>query len=328
MADHTRCGDYLVERVPIEEERQKLETEDVYTARITAQQTSRILQFASKSFPKLDGIEHVKRVRREAHESGDTLLVILCQCKMLDRDQLSARIRDTEWAALDIAVSKVPATPPYTKDQFDRWKAVWPVAYRPLVKLKQALFSADEKEYVHQCLRLAEELCKQCDMAGGRSVAAVIGNPQARRVVAQAIDATTVSGNPLRHAVMCCIAQVADYEVAREARMTQSQTPKLDATGPESNAAAPLKRAHSPCGAAEIDDRSGYLCEGMDVFSSREPCVMCTMALVHSRIGRLFFLDSNSGGGISQYSMHSHRQLNHHFACFKCTRAEDRASES
>ena len=43
------------------------------------------------------------------------------------------------------------------------------------------------------------------------------------------------------------------------------------------------------------------------------------MALVHSRIGRVFYGHSNtvSGGLGSCYKLHTHNSLNHHFKSFK-----------
>ncbi|KAJ2683746.1 tRNA-specific adenosine deaminase subunit tad3, partial [Coemansia spiralis] len=244
-------------------------------------------------------------------EAGAAALhVILCQCGELARSQLDERLHGTEWAGLDIAVSRVPATPPHTKDQHDEWKALWPVTYRPLAKLKAPSFSDDEKAYVQMCLRQAEEL--QNATGGGRPVAAVIGNPTTRQAVARAADATAESGNPLRHAVMCCIAQVAECEIAREAHGAQ----KRPASPPEAD------------GAEGDSAEGGHLCDSMDLFTTKEPCVMCSMALVHSRIGRLFFIGrtGSSGGGISRYSIHSRKQLNHHFSCFQCTRADQHTS--
>ncbi|PIA15991.1 hypothetical protein COEREDRAFT_8947 [Coemansia reversa NRRL 1564] len=324
-SEQVECGDYLVERIPVVEEKQQLVTEDVYTARIEATQTSQILRFAAKTLPNLNGIEHVKRVRRESAEpNGKWLLVILCQCKMMDRDKLDAHLKGTEWEDSQISVNKVPSYPPYTRDQFEQWKTIWPVAYRPPVKLKKLIFNQEEEAYIQACLLEVDELCHQNYSTGSRSVAVVIGNPVTRNTVARSTDRTRETGNPLRHAAMCCIAQVAQGEVERLAtreKGTLQTRNKSDLD--DDNIHLPLKRTHEEYDSEKIEpseDVANYLCEGLDVFSSKEPCVMCTMALVHSRIGRLFFIDESESGGISHYSMHCIKALNHHFTAFKCVR--------
>lgn len=59
-----------------------------------------------------------------------------------------------------------------------------------------------------------------------------------------------------------------------------------------------------------------YLCTGYSVFCSHEPCVMCSMALVHARIKRLFFFKKNQKGGIYEYGIHENKQINHHYRCY------------
>jgi tRNA-specific adenosine deaminase 3 len=90
------------------------------------------------------------------------------------------------------------------------------------------------------------------------------------------------------------------------------------ASSPES-AASPLSRNE---GAGDTKDRrvkKAYLCTGYDVFLTHEPCVMCSMALVHSRVGRVFYTVpmAASGGLGSQHKIHSHPNLNHHFFVYR-----------
>lgn len=73
-----------------------------------------------------------------------------------------------------------------------------------------------------------------------------------------------------------------------------------------------------------------YLANSLDVYVSHEPCVMCAMALVHSRVQRVFFCYPNAyhGGLGSCYAVHSLPSLNHHFQAFHCFEAGVRFTPS
>ncbi len=63
-----------------------------------------------------------------------------------------------------------------------------------------------------------------------------------------------------------------------------------------------------------------YLCNGLDLYLTEEPDLMSSMALVHSRIRKVYYLHSSLEHGAlgSLYKIHSLSSLNHHFRVFKC----------
>ena len=66
------------------------------------------------------------------------------------------------------------------------------------------------------------------------------------------------------------------------------------------------------------DNLDIYLCTDFSVFIKCEPCVMCTMALLHSRIAELYFRDERTFyPGISQHGIHWHPKLNHKFRAYR-----------
>ena len=66
------------------------------------------------------------------------------------------------------------------------------------------------------------------------------------------------------------------------------------------------------------ENNNQYYCEGLYVFIKEEPCMMCSMALIHNRISRLYFCDTNEKEGalISKYSLDNYN-LNHHYLIFQ-----------
>ncbi|PLW57039.1 hypothetical protein PCANC_02808 [Puccinia coronata f. sp. avenae] len=108
-------------------------------------------------------------------------------------------------------------------------------------------------------------------------------------ILATAVDVRKSSGNPLRHAVVELTRTVSAQDVARP---REPQTPLHPVP---------------------------YLLTNQIVVLSHEPCLLCTMALLHSRIKHLFFLlpSPGSGGCGSVYHVHEQDGLNHKYFVWK-----------
>ena len=86
----------------------------------------------------------------------------------------------------------------------------------------------------------------------------------------------------------------------------------LEVTDPQttSNVQIPSRYA----GGKRSRDEEDYLCQDCDVVLTVEPCIMCAMALVHSRVRRVAFWENDPefGGFGGKIALHHCQKLNHH----------------
>ncbi|KAI7886418.1 cytidine deaminase-like protein [Lichtheimia hyalospora FSU 10163] len=271
-----------------------LETINVYATVVEPKQTKTVLGFVNKHLPALQKLEHCKRVRRTTlTDSKIELSLLLCEERALTLDELEKCINDHGFSGvIHPKVVPVPRHAPLNRQQFEAWKQVWPLTYREDTR-QDPKFTSDDIKVIQQHMK---EILQSDDMMRARIV-----DPAKQRIIAEAQDTRHVSSHPLHHAVMNCVDAVAKAE-----RIAATDT---------SSMGRPKRKASQ---VVEEESNSVYLCTGYDIYLTHEPCAMCAMALVHSRIGRVFYCRTTKTGCLGTlYKIHCYPSLNHHYRVFK-----------
>ncbi|XP_072900775.1 probable inactive tRNA-specific adenosine deaminase-like protein 3 [Hemitrygon akajei] len=313
----------------------EIELIEAYAASIiNKKRTSALIKYLADIYP-LSNLPHIKRVRSCRDKSEHPLEIIIClQSDLNSMDALNGEVslRDL-FPEGNVDVTglgepfqvKIPAHQPLTRPQFEVANQHWPTSFHENKQTTEALrgqlFNSEEKAKMQTFMEKAIEAAKVGKELGMEPVGAVMVNPVSDRIIAVGHDCRN-GPNPLLHAVMVCIDQVAhaqgggafNHDKYLKCYFTSAEPIGDDAV----NTAKPvlLSDDHIPKGT--VADGLPYICTGYDLYVTREPCVMCAMALVHSRIHRVFYATSSPDGALgTKYKVHTKKDLNHHYVVFK-----------
>ena len=242
-----------------------------------------------------------------------TLQFLACTTCSISSERLHQLLLSTNAFATSqtdphIRTIKVPVTPPLSHEQAKQLsQQYWPTVYKggnpfgphPAIVAR----AVDEIQgqagyYMSLATRAGEATSAE---GKGEIFGAVVverSNPAGASVVAVAGDArweninearTQCKGNVMAHAVMRVIGMVAKQRL-KAASDTQKPPHEM------SEAQQPNYFADEPLTAFEKDINSqsgltpgGYLCLDLELYLTHEPCVMCSMAINHSRFGKVVF---------------------------------------
>ncbi|XP_008579405.1 PREDICTED: probable inactive tRNA-specific adenosine deaminase-like protein 3 [Galeopterus variegatus] len=285
---------------------------------LDARQTSRLLREVSAVHP-LPAQPHLKRVRPRCDTSGPrTLEMLLCLAgpaagtrslaELLPRPAVDPRGLGQPFLVL------VPARPPLTRGQFEEARAHWPTSFHEDKQVTSALagqlFSAQERAVMQSHMEQAVQAAQQAAARGLRAVGAVVVEPASGHVLATGHDCRGAA-SPLLHAVMVCVDLVAQGQ-GRGAHDLRPHPTCSFAVAPQAIWAGTVHKLD------EDEDGLPYVCTGYDLYVTREPCAMCAMALVHSRIQRVFYGAPSPDGALgTRFRLHARPDLNHRFQVFR-----------
>lgn len=121
-------------------------------------------------------------------------------------------------------------------------------------------------------------------------------------------DTRTSTAHPLRHAVLNVVRAIAEHRASPSPVALNPNDHPSSGSSSESLAsnAPPANGAH-------------YLLTSLTVFLSHEPCIMCSMALLHSRVKEVFYVASmeQTGGCGGLACLPRLEGVNHRFGIYK-----------
>lgn len=270
----------------------------VWCCNIPASLSKPFLMFIREFITPFDpnSFHHVKRFEKiDTHSKQVILKAIVCSHEFMnDENQLQsymkANLEQNELTRnLSLYSAMLPSLQPQTKEIAQEWsEKYWPTSWKG--------------NPYHQELKSSNIVLHQEEEVMKKLISATRGAPPSTpgvTIIARECpgkDMHEILGvfydnrerSFLQHSVMSAIAGIAENEKNRRSKEGKARG-------------------------------SGYLCQDLLVYSTYEPCVMCCMALVHSRIARITYIIPSplTGGLESHYQLGDRSSLNWRFKIWR-----------
>ncbi|XP_027200485.2 putative inactive tRNA-specific adenosine deaminase-like protein 3 [Dermatophagoides pteronyssinus] len=281
-----------------------------------------IMKFLSAKLPMTKiSLDHLKRINSK---KGNFQIIVSkireSSCEM-DVDLIQKTIDEMDYDLREflhgfdpdnLCIREVAASSPLTRNQFERLSSLWPINFfedKYIAKcLDGSIFSPNYWKRIHE---LMMETLNMLNNDSSR-MSAIIVKDDCKRIVTKTIS--RIDQHPLDHAVINAVTNVSEIHRQVKKRLLED---------PDS----------FQCDNNINHYKDDYLCTNYDCFLSQEPCIMCAMALTHSRIRRVFFYDSKTLSSTTIVNkchdqpytvekMHTSPFLNHRYEVWKLSKPE------
>lgn len=288
------------------DETREVELTPAYVSLVTdPKRLSAIIAYLSNRFP-LNSLSHCLRVRKSQTPPITIELLIGLKSEV---DAMPSENLEAFKTAFGLKVQEalVPRYCPLMREQHKVWTEIWPISFRAHVPTTPL----DPSSWITpaNAETLASYMRQLFPLAANSGNACAILNSQFKELAI----ASCTNDSPLTHCAMNAINEVA-----------QKQREQMPDTRIE-HAKRSVPQSSTTEADANTDTPQEYLCNGAIAVFVREPCIMCSMALLHSRIACVIYAVPNvqSGGLGSHFSVHCEPALNHHFYAYKGFLAEE-----
>lgn len=282
----------------------------------------------TKEFNTSD-LKHLRRVKKL---DDSKIECIICSVRSARADCLIKDLGErfaSENIFQDYRLVEVPSMAPRTDHQLKACNDIWPCKYAKSEHLNQSIDGSIFSELERLILKVIvnDTLDYIRNNRDTQSVAVVFRYAEVYGVGLS--NSRLLSEHPVKHSTMMSIDSVATnagaghWQCPESGDLMTSIKKKLDSVE--------KLKDHT----IEADFLP-YLCTNYDVFVTEEPCFMCSMGLVQSRIRRLFYLDSKSldlsvgckllcypDQAIERHLVHRNKNLNHRFEAWRILLCEE-----
>ena len=290
-----------------------MELTNVYVGTIIDKKnTKKMMTIFKEIYPMLVELSHLKRVKPSIDSSLD---FIICSEEFKTIEELANDIAISNFLT-NIRIEKVPAFNPLTKNQFQQATKFWPCTFHEDRKTKELIEGTNISKEKRRLIVNYFSILTDREQSTRKSCCLVV-DPKSESILAISLDCSDQT-DPLQHAVIVALDMIAKLQGAgayenliyvKDKELKGTLTVMTDCDDKQCK--------------SFLDEGDGalqgYLGTDLELYSTVEPCIMCSMALLHSRISRLFFQKHNplSGGLSSVFKLHTEEGLNHHFEVYQ-----------
>jgi len=241
---------------------------------------------------------------------------------------------------------QIPATAATQRAHLDAKNLIWPTVYSPHLTPKPLEHTTADIERVHLAMTLivmqaqsalaAGDVCALCILERDKShisqlpIAACVLQDQFLRSPVVVSDTRNSSKHPLRHAVLNLIREVASLTTSHPYPQVQEFDtipvsgissnffrPNSTSTLESPSFYSPQDLTHQAVASTKepLQNGESYQLTNRTLYITHEPCIMCTMALVHARVKEVVFIHSmpTTGGCGGTVLVPELKTVNHRF---------------
>ncbi|KAL9086403.1 MAG: hypothetical protein Q9159_004179 [Coniocarpon cinnabarinum] len=313
---------------------------NVYVCEIPVKATGEIIEALKHIAAQDSSMQHLRRVAKHKNQPDilasnsspgeGKLWILLCPVEALSLEDMTLLLSGTSVfgeSAATVLTIPVPRHPPLSAKHANQLsKKFWPTVYtstnpfgpHPTIVTKSTT-ALEKNGNVDRWMKLAHDIARQSHKSGkGAPIGTVVverlknGTEHVVCVAGDARYGTNAqhgpAGNPAAHSVLRAIAMVADKRLAMASMSPALHTPAQDIPAFQGSMTGTEAKYFT---SSDTLSPNGYLCLDLLVFTTHEPCLMCSMALVHSRVGGVVFRRAikETGGMLSERS--TRRQCGH-----------------